>query len=266
MGDAWMLAVDVGNSEVVVGLGDDARWLARWRLSTDARRAADEYVVQLAALFALAGQCPAQVGAVVLSSVVPPVTPVLVAVCERLFRRSPLVVGPGVRTGMAIRYEPPAALGTDRLVDAVAARARFGAPVVAVDFGTATTFNVVGPDGTFLGGAIAPGIGVASEAMARAGARLPRIDLAAVPPPPVIGRSSEESMRSGVVYGFAGLVSGLLRRIDDELAALGVSGCAPVVATGGRSRMIAPLVSRIGSVLPDLTLDGLRLILELQSR
>lgn len=258
-----ILAVDVGNSETVLGLGAGGTWLARWRLATDPHRTADEVGVLVDALFALARQRRDSVSGVVVSSVVPCLTSVVTAMCRDRFSQAPLVVGPGVRTGMAVRYEPPGALGSDRLVDAVAARAQCGSPVIAVDFGTATTFNVVGPDGDFIGGAIAPGVGVAAEALARAGARLSPIDLVAAPNMPAVGRTTEHAMRSGVLYGFAGLVGGLLARIDAELACLGVREPAPVVATGGRSALIAPLVPRIGVIEPDLTLDGLRLILEM---
>ncbi len=275
------LAIDIGNSQITLGLGDAAGWRARWRLATDPRRTADEYTVLVGELFALDGCAPGAVGAVALSSVVPVLTPVIVAMCRRLFGERPLVVAPGVRTGLAIRYSPPAALGTDRLVDAVAARTRFGAPVVVVDFGTATTFNVVDAAGTFVGGAIAPGVGLAAAALAEAGARLSRIDIA--PPgndaPALVGRNTEASMRSGILYGYAGLVEGLLARIDTELADMGpsdgmpdnysaqgmVPGArdVPVIATGGMAGVVAPLVPRITAIEPDLILDGLRIILDL---
>jgi type III pantothenate kinase len=255
-----ILALDVGNSEIVLGLGDDTRWHARWRLATIAQRTSDEYAVLVDELFTLRGQRRDRVAGVVLSSVVPCLTPVIATTCVDLFAQAPLVVGPGLRTGMEVRYEPPSALGTDRLVDAVAARARFGAPVVAVDFGTATTFNVVASDGAFIGGAIAPGVGVAAEAMARAGARLRRIEMGSTGDLPVIGRTTDHSMRSGVIYGFAGLVEGLLARIDAELAPAAAPRSVPVVATGGMAAHIARLVTRIDALEPDLTLDGLRRI------
>jgi type III pantothenate kinase len=260
---ALILAIDVGNTEIVLGLGGEDGWTARWRLATVANRTADEYGVLVADLFARAGRSVREPTGIVVTSVVPCLTPVVTELCQRLFGRSPLVVGPGVRTGMPVRYQPPAALGSDRLVDAVAARARFGAPVVVVDFGTATTFNVVDAAGAFIGGAIAPGVGVAAEALARAGARLSRIELASGDGLPVVGRNTEQSMRSGVLYGFAGLVAGMLGRTDAELAGMGVASRAPAVATGGMSRLIAPLVPRITAVVPDLTLDGLRLLFEL---
>jgi type III pantothenate kinase len=254
-----LLAIDVGNSQIAIGLGSGGAWRARWRIRTAPRRTADEHGILLRRMFALAGCRAADVGHVVISSVVPALTPVIGATCRTLTGREPLVVGPGVRTGMAVRYDPPSALGSDRLVDAVAARARFGAPVIVIDFGTATTFNVVDDDGAFVGGAIAPGVGVAAEALARAGARLRRIDLSPPNGMPAVGRDTVHSMRSGVLYGYAGLVEGILKRIDGELDER-FDAPAPVVATGGMARRVAPLVERIDAVDPDLTLDGLWLI------
>ncbi len=260
-----ILAIDVGNSQVTLGLGDASGWRASWRLATDARRTADEYGVQLAALLALDGFPMQAVTDAVVSSVVPSVTPVITATCMRLFGQPPLVIEPGTRTGMPVRYTPPGTLGTDRLIDAVAAVAQFGAPVVVVDFGTATTFNVVDADGVFIGGAIAPGVGVSAEALARAGARLSRIDLG--PPadlPPLIGRNTEQAMRSGVLYGYAGIVEGVLGRIDAELGPTPTGTRPPVVATGGMAAHVAPLVGRFTAIVPDLILDGLRLVLARQ--
>lgn len=258
-----LLAIDIGNSQVTLGFGDADSWHATWRLATDARRTADEYAIQIAAMLDLDGFSARVVTDAIMSSVVPGVTAVVGAACTRVFGHAPVVVEPGTRTGMPVRYNPPGALGTDRLIDAVAAHARFGAPVVVVDFGTATTFNVVDAGGVFVGGAIAPGVGVASEALAQSGARLNRIDLG-VPadPPPLIGRTTEQAMRAGVLYGYAGLVGGLLRRIDTELAERDGASAAlvPAVATGGMASHVAPLVDRFTAVVPDLLLDGLRLI------
>jgi len=249
-----LIALDVGNTTITAGLADDLGWRARWRLTTDAGRTADEYGALFAELLDQAGIDPAEVDGAVLSSVVPALTPIVVTLCGALFGQRALVVGPGVRTGMEVRYDPPGALGADRLVDALAARERFGAPVVVVDFGTATTFNVVDASGAFVGGAIAPGVQLAADALAESGARLPRIDLAPVADLPVVGRTTESGMRAGTLYGYAGLVEGLLGRIEAELGA----PPATVVATGGMAGLMAPLVPRIGSVVPDLTLDGLR--------
>jgi type III pantothenate kinase len=259
-----LLAIDVGNSQIEVGLARGDCWCSRWRLETKIGRTADEYGVLIGDLVSLEGDVAADIEHVVLSSVVPGLTPVMTRMSQQVCGVVPLIVSPGVRTGMPVAYSPAAALGSDRLVDAVAARARVGAPVVVVDFGTATTFNVVDAQGTFIGGAIAPGLGVAAAALSRSGARLRRFDLSAPTNMPVIGRDTAQSMRSGVLYGYAGLVSGLLTRIDEELWQ-GSRCRAPVIATGGMCRNISHLVHRIDEVVPGLTLDGLRLIHELNA-
>ncbi|MFN2115823.1 MAG: type III pantothenate kinase [Anaerolineae bacterium] len=258
-----LLAVDAGNSQIEVGLTSDSEpgWLARWRLETKANRTVDEYGVTIARLLEGAGVELSDIGGVVLSSVVPSLTPVLEGVSRRLFGVEPLVVTPAAALGIDVLYDPPSAAGSDRIVDAIAARDRFGAPVVVVDFGTATTFNVVDRNGRFVGGAIAPGLGVAASALARSGAKLSRIDLEPASGMPVVGRDTTQSMRSGVLYGYAGLVEGILARIDEELD--DGSGSRPVVvATGGLSQVVAPLVGRFDAVVPGLTLDGLRLVFE----
>lgn len=274
-----LLAIDIGNSQITIGLGDDVAWNLHWRLASDRRRTADEYGALLSALLTSEGVAPRAIERIVLTSVVPELGGVIEAMCERLFDLRPLVVGPGIRTGMALRYQPPNALGSDRLVDAVAARERFGAPVIVVDFGTATTFNVVDAEGDFIGGAIAPGVQTAASALAAAGARLHRIDLS--PPDlesgglPIVGRNTEQGMRSGILHGYAGLVDGLLERItgamrerarntDDVTEAAEVD--IPIIATGGMSRSIAPLVDRFTALEPDLILDGLRIIDRLNPR
>lgn len=252
-----VLAIDVGNSEIGLGLREADGWRARWRLRTSARRTADEYAALLGGLFELDGVPPGSVTAVALASVVPAVTPLVAGMTRALFGREPFVVAPGVRTGMAVRYDPPAALGADRLLDAVAARDQHGAPSIVVDFGTATTFTVVDPAGDLVGGAIAPGVTVAAEALAQSGARLRRIELVLPEGMPVVGRTTEHSMRSGILYGYAGLVAGLLERMDAEM---GGSARPTIVATGGMARVLAPMVPRIDHVQPDLTLEGLLLI------
>jgi len=255
-----LLAIDAGNTEIALGVRADHAWQARWRVRTSDRRTADEYRVLVRDLFELDGVAPSAVEAVAIASVVPAVTPVLRAMSVALFHVEPLVVGPDMKTGMPLRYEPVAHLGSDRLADAVAARARHGSPVVVVDFGTATTFTVVDAGGTMIGGAIAPGIGVAALSLAQSGARLRRIDLSAPPGMRVVGKNTEHSMRAGVLYGYAGLVDGMLARIDAEMHATDGTRRAPVVATGGMSTLIAPLVRRIDHVEPDLTLDGVCLL------
>lgn len=257
-----LLAVDVGNSEIALGVRLEARWAARWRLRTSDRRTADEYRQLVRGLFLADGLTLGTVRSVAISSVVPSVTPLVASVATALFGVEPLVVAPGIRTGMVVRYDPPAALGSDRILDAVAARARLGAPVVVVDLGTATTFTVVDREGALAGGAIAPGVGVAAEALAHFGARLRRVDLSLQAGVPVIGRNTESGMRSGILHGHAALVEGLLERIRGELDA---PGPVPAVATGGLSPTIAPLTRGIDVVDPGLTLDGLCIIHELNS-
>lgn len=272
-----LLAIDIGNSQITLGLGEADGWRACWRLSTVVARTADEYGVLILALFEQDGFAAESVDRIAMSSVVPALSSIVRELCRRRFGLEALLVGPGTRTGMALCYDPPASLGSDRLVDAVAARARYGAPVIVVDFGTATTFNVVDAEGTFVGGAIAPGVGVAASALAAAGARLSRVDLSGPELPPLVGRNTDQSMRSGVLYGYAGLVGGLLARIESELslvssptdapsASAGLTGTVSsplrptVVATGGMAGAVAPLVPRIDHLHRDLILDGLRLI------
>jgi len=254
-----LLATDIGNSHTTFGVADDRGWRARWRLGSDAGRTLDEWRLLAVELLARHGLSRADLDGAALCSVVPAMTPVLVALAAWLAGADPLVVGPGVRTGLEVRYRPPTALGPDRLVDAVAAVERFGAPVVVVDLGTATTFNVVDGARRFLGGAIAPGLGTGAAALVAAGARLRAVDLSGPSSPPHVGRSTEQAVRAGVLHGHAGLVSGLLRRIDDELSAAGEPR-PTVVATGGWSGRIAPLVGRIDHHVPDLVLDGLRVV------
>lgn len=256
-----LLALDVGNSQITVGLYEPPAWRAQWRLTTDTSRSADEYGVYLAELFRREGHDPSEVKGVVLSSVVPAVTSTLETVCRERIGCRPLVVAPGIRTGMEVRYHPPSSLGSDRLVNAVAARARWGAPVIVVDFGTATTFSVVDARGAFVGGAIAPGVGTSADALAEAAARLRHVGLATESPVPLIGKRTEASIRAGVLYGHASLVSGLLKRMMAELEPEGRP--VPAVATGGFAGLIAPLVPLIRTTDPQLTLEGLRLVAEL---
>lgn len=258
-----LLAINVGNTNTTLGLAQGADWRARWRLATDSRRTVDELRALLAGLFQLDGLDLGTVTEVALASVVPAMAPKYVQLTKALFHCPAWVAGPGARTGLDLRYHPPTALGTDRVLDAVAARALVGTPVVAVDFGTATTFNVVGRDNVFLGGAIAPGVAVSAEALVAAGARLRSVDLVSTPPGAVVGRSTEASLRSGALYGYAGLVEGLLARIAAELTARS-EPAAPVIATGGLAATVAPLVNRDIRVEPSLTLDGLRLLYDMQ--
>jgi type III pantothenate kinase len=248
-----LLAVDAGNTQTVFGLFDGASLVADWRIATRKDATADELGVLLLALFAGVDRDPGGVDGVIVSSVVPDLDDTLRAVGERTFGTTPVFVGPGLRTGMAILYENPHEVGADRIVNAIAAKARHGAPVIVVDFGTATTFDVVGPGGEYLGGVIAPGLGISAEALFERAARLHRVSIQR--PERVVGRNTEQSMQAGLYYGYAALVLGLVQRIRAELG-----HDAPVVATGGLARVLAADLDIVDSVDPGLTLEGLRLL------
>jgi type III pantothenate kinase len=247
-----LLAVDVGNTQTMLGLFDGDRLVDDWRVATDRSRTGDELVVLLGGLLD-----PDAVDGICLSTTVP----MLLREWERLAGRwahAPLLaVGPGVRTGIPIRYDDPREVGPDRIVNAVAAKARFGAPVIVVDFGTSTNFDVVSPDGDYVGGVLAPGIETSMDALFARAARLVKVDY--VEPPSVIGKTTVGGLQSGLVYGFAGQVDGIVTAIRGELE----SPDAPVVATGGLAELVATQSSTIGQVDPYLTLEGLRLVWEL---
>lgn len=250
-----ILVFDVGNSNIVLGIYTGWDLKVSWRISTDHTKTADEYATVLKSLFDLDGCRFTDIKAIVISSVFPPLMPVLEELCQKYFKLEPLVVGPGVKTGLSIRYENPKEVGADRVVNAVAAYELYGGPVIIVDFGTATTFCVVSANGEYLGGVIAPGIEIATEALFRQAAKLPRVEL--VKPKTVIGKNTVASMQSGILYGFVGQVDGVVERIKAEL-----NSDALVVATGGLAKLIAPDSKTINKVNPYLTLEGLRLIYE----
>lgn len=250
-----LLCIDVGNTNIVLGLWDEGKWLTNWRVRTIRDKMPDEYDILLKALLHGSGYEPQAISRVVIASVVPPLTPVFNELFARYLGSDPLVVGPGVRTGLRIRTDNPVELGADLVADAVAAYQRFHSACIIVDFGTATTFSAVSDAGDFLGVAIAPGLGVASDALVSHTAQLQRVAL--VPPPTAIGKNTIHSMQSGLVFGYVGLVEGMVRRIRAELG-----GAAQVIATGGLSSALSPLTSEIQTIDPWLTLDGLRLIAE----
>ncbi len=250
-----LLAVDVGNTNTVLGAFDGKVLRQHWRVETSHGRTADEYGIQLRQLFAAGGLDPRAVDAVAVSSVVPPLAFTLQRMSERYFGVKPLFIGPGVKTGMPILYDDPREVGADRIVNAVAAWERFACGLVVVDFGTATTFDAVSQKGEYLGGAICPGIAISMEALFRHASKLPEVEFAR--PPHVIGKNTVASMQSGLVYGYVSLVDGICERMTREL------GFAPkVVATGGLAPLIAGVSRSIGEVDEHLTLDGLRLIHE----
>ena len=245
-----LLLIDVGNTQTVVGLdgGSEPR---TWRLSTARDRTADEYVMLLRSLI---GDAAESLTGAALSSVVPPVTLALRTAIQKMSGIHPVVVGPGTRTGMSLRIDNPREVGADRIVNALGAVERFGAPVVTVDFGTATTVDLIGDDGEYRGGAIAPGIGISAEALVRSTAALRHVDFVA--PEHAVGRSTVEAIQSGLVYGYAGLVDGLLRRILAEHG----SGDVAIVATGGMAEAVIGHCTHPITHDPDLTLRGLRVV------
>ncbi len=254
-----LLAIDVGNTHTVLGLFEGETVAAHWRVATRKDATPDEVGVLLRELFAGAGLDPTAVRGVIVSSVVPDLNDVIAKAAARYFRRDPLFVEPGVRTGLPILYENPHEVGADRIVNAVAAVARYGAPVIVLDFGTATTLDVVGPKGEYLGGVIAPGLGISAEALFARAARLTRVPLRK--PRRVIGANTEESVQSGLFFGYASLVEGRVRRVRAELGA-----DAKVVATGGLARVFEGEMPFLDAVDPGLTLEGLRLIWEKNRR
>ncbi|HLE60498.1 MAG TPA: type III pantothenate kinase [Thermoanaerobaculaceae bacterium] len=249
-----LLALDVGNTHTTIGVFRDKEILRRWRLSTVRERTVDEIGILLRQLCEWAEMPPGDISGVVIGSVVPPLDPSLRAAVSAYLHAQPLFVAPGIKSGMPLKVETPLELGADRLCNSVAAFAEHGGPCVVVDFGTATTWDVVSQKGEFLGGVIAPGLEIAAEALFSRAAKLPRIELAA--PPRVIGKGTVDSMQAGLVYGYVGLVEGLTSRVLAEL------GGGTVVATGGLAPVIARYTKIFDVVDDDLTLKGLRLLWE----
>ena len=243
-----LLAVDVGNTQTVLGLYRGEELVDHFRLATDRSRTGDELGVTLAALLDLE-----DVDGICLSTTVPALQREWERVADRWLKAPLLVVGPGTRTGIAIRYDDPREVGPDRIVNAVAASERYGPPCIVVDFGTSTNFDIVSPEGDYVGGVLAPGIEVSMEALFARAARLVKVDFS--PPASVIGKTTVGGLQSGLVYGFAGQVDGIVDRIREEL---GVD--AQTVATGGLADLIAPHARTLDRVDPHLTLEGLRLV------
>jgi len=245
-----LLAVDVGNTQTVFGLYEGAELGERWRIATEAHRTGDELGALLADFLDLSA-----IDGICLSSTVPRLIREYEHLAERWAKAPLLVLGPGVKTGIAIHYDDPREVGPDRIANSIAAKERFGAPVVVVDFGTSTNFDIVDSAGDYVGGVLAPGIEVSMDALFARAARLQKVDY--LEPPTVIGKTTASALQSGLVYGFAGQVDGIVDAIRAELGT-----DAPTVATGGLAELIAPHSRTIASVEPFLTLDGLRLVWE----
>jgi type III pantothenate kinase len=250
------LAVDVGNTNISLGVYQGEELASAWRLGTVQERMPDEYGLQFVGLLEHAGYTPSEITGSALASVVPPLTPAILEALEVYLGVKPLVVDAGVKTGVRIRYEDPKAVGADRVADAVAVMTHYGAPACVVDFGTATTFNAISEGGDYLGGAIAPGIRIAADALFHHTAKLTRVDL--VRPPSVIGRNTVHALQSGMIFGYVGLVEGMVARFRQELGPE-----MKVIATGGLAPIIARETDALQHLEPWLTLEGLRLIWEL---
>ncbi len=254
-----LLAIDVGNTNIVLGVFDGPSLTRSWRLTTARDRTADELGLLVVELLERSSIAPTSIDGVVMASVVPPLTGPMIAMCERYLATTPLNLEPGVETGMPILYENPAEVGADRIVNGVAAYERYGRarglPLIVVDFGTATTFDAISVRGEYLGGVICPGIQISADALFQRAARLPRIDVRK--PASVIGRTTVTSMQAGLFFGYVGMVEGLVHRVRRELG-----GRAFCVATGGLAEVISPETDVVEAVERDLTMHGLRLIWE----
>jgi type III pantothenate kinase len=253
-----LLAVDVGNTNVVIGAYRGSQLVRTWRAATQVDRTEDELAVMIDGLLAREELGVDDIDAMVVGSVVPPITLALTRFADRQLEGRALVIGPGVRTGVRLRVDNPSEVGADRIANTLAAHHRYGGPAIVVDFGTSTNFDVVSAEGDFLGGSFAPGVEVSAESLFSRASRLFRVPL--TPPREAIGKNTADCLRSGIVFGYVGLVEGLLARIRAELG-----GSPRVIATGGLATTIAPLTPSIERVDEDLTLEGLRMLWELNN-
>jgi type III pantothenate kinase len=266
-----LLAVDIGNTNISLGIfnldydhakdrahggkANEGTLAQHWRISTHSEQTSDELSITLRALFEQEGRNAGEITDIIISSVVPPSVPIWERTCVKLFGRPPQIVGPGMKTGMPLRYENPREVGADRIVNAVAAYEMFGGPIIAVDFGTATTFDCVSAAGEYLGGVICPGIHISMEALFERASKLHRVEIAR--PKTVIGKTTTGALQSGLLYGYAGMVDAMVGRIRGEL-----DGSVRVIATGGLARRIARETEVVEEVVPFLTLEGLRILYE----
>ncbi|MCK4362900.1 MAG: type III pantothenate kinase [Dehalococcoidia bacterium] len=251
-----LLAIDIGNTNIAFGVFDGETLRATWNVATDINKTADEYAVLLLNLLPREGLALSDIDHVGIACVVPPLLTIFEELSQRYFKIPPLIVGPGVKTGVSICTDNPREVGADRVVNTAAAHHLYGGPLIVIDFGTATTLDAVSKEGDYLGGAIAPGIGIAAEALFERASKLPRVEL--IPPEHAIGKNTVTTMQSGIIFGYVGLIEGLVTRIKQELG-----GEAYVVATGGLAEVIATETKVIDTVDMHLTLIGLRLIHEL---
>jgi type III pantothenate kinase len=248
-----LLTIDVGNTNITLGLYDGEELGPRWRLATRHEQMPDEYGLKFLGMLNHAGFAPGNLTGACMASVVPPLTNNIVEACRNYLQQNPLVVDAGCKTGVRIRYEDPKGVGADRIVDCAAVQRLYGGPACVVDFGTGTTFDGISTEGDYLGGAIAPGIGIAAEALFARAAKLSRVDLTR--PPSVIGRNTTHALQSGLLFGYVGLVEGMVVRFREELGPE-----MKVIATGGLAEVVAKETDVLEIIAPWLTLDGLRII------
>ena len=250
-----LLAIDIGNTNVVLGVFEGERLRESWRIGTKASITADEYAVIVKDLFAFSGIDFRQIDGIIISTVVPPLLSIMSEMSRKYFKIEPLVVTSELKTGITLSYENPREIGADRIVNAAAAFRLYGGPLIIIDFGTATTFCAVTANGEYLGGAITPGVKISAEALYQRAAKLPRVELTR--PRTIIGRDTVSAIQAGILYGYAGLVDGIVERMKREL-----SPDARVIATGGLAELVTPEASSAIEVRPNLTLEGLRFIFD----
>jgi len=251
-----LLAIDVGNTNIVFGIYEEEKVIASWRMATHKGKTEDEYGILLKALFIDKGIDYKQLGGAIISSVVPTINPILEKMCRKHFSLKALFVGPGIKTGINIKYENPREVGADRIANAVAAHHKYGGPVIIVDFGTATTFDIVSKDLDYLGGAISPGIMISTEALFKKASKLYRVEI--IKPENIIGKNSAASMQAGIFYGFVGMVEAIVERIKTEIGKKDIF----TVATGGLAPLICSETRNVDKVDLMLTMDGLRILYE----